>query len=74
MMFVMVMVVRMVGTDVLQLRFRLQPILFGMPLWTTFLQIGGVCFLGHVVLRRLCCRFVFGSVFVFVHGVASFPH
>ena len=68
MMVVVVMVVRMAGAGVLQLSFRLQPILLGMSLRTTFLQIDGVCLLGHLVLRRLSFGFILGCVFVFLHG------
>ena len=72
-MVVMVVVARMVGAGMLQLNFRLQPILLGMSLRTTFLQINSICLLGYLVMRRLSFGFIFGCVFVFVHSLDSFP-
>jgi len=56
-----------------QFSLSLQPVLLGMALRFTFFVVDGIGLPGYFVLGRLCCRFVFGRVIVFVlvHGVRS---
>jgi len=55
---------RMVGTGVLQLRLRLQPILLRASLRTAFLLRKGIGFFSHFFMARRGCRFVFYCVFI----------